>query len=92
MRAGIDTEVIKPSKRFTLHGLKRRGVTDTKGSRRRKPRASGHQTEEMVALYDHDVSVVKPATQNFKEESGAPYRTYNQLIKRMGKATEETNS
>ena len=40
--------VITPEQRFTLHGLKHRGVTDTKGSRRRKQIASGHQTEAMV--------------------------------------------
>jgi len=62
MRAAIEAEVIKPGQRFTLHGLKHRGATDTKGSRKRKQRASGHQTEEMVALYDHDVPVVQPAT------------------------------
>jgi site-specific recombinase XerD len=39
MRAAIEAEVIKPSQRFTLHGLKHRGVTDTKGSRRSKQRA-----------------------------------------------------
>jgi hypothetical protein len=61
MRAAVDSEVITQEQRFTLHGLKHRGVTDTKGSRRRKQRASGHQTEAMVRLYDHDVPVVAPA-------------------------------
>jgi hypothetical protein len=61
MRAAVDSEVITQEQRFTLHGLKHRGVTDTKGSRRRKQLASGHQTEAMVRLYDHDVPVVAPA-------------------------------
>ena len=47
--------------RFTLHGLKHRGVTDTKGSRKRKQKASGHKSEGMVDLYDHEVPVVEPA-------------------------------
>ena len=61
MRAAVESGVITPEQRFTLHGLKHRGVTDTKGSRRRKQLASGHQTEAMVRLYDHDVPVVAPA-------------------------------
>jgi integrase len=61
MRAAVESGVITPAQRFTLHGLKHRGVTDTKGSRRRKQLASGHRTEAMVRLYDHDVPVVAPA-------------------------------
>jgi integrase len=61
MLAALKAGVITPEQRFTLHGLKHRGVTDTKGSRRRKQVASGHQTEAMVRLYDHDVPVVSPA-------------------------------
>jgi integrase len=62
MRAALAAGVIAPTDRFTLHGLKHRGVTDTKGSRRRKQLASGHQTEAMVMRYDHDVPVVSPAS------------------------------
>ena len=61
MRAAVESGVITQEERFTLHGLKHRGVTDTKGSRRRKQLASGHRTEAMVRLYDHDVPVVAPA-------------------------------
>ena len=61
MRAAVASGVIAAEQRFTLHGLKHRGVTDTKGSRRRKQLASGHRTEAMVRLYDHDVPVVAPA-------------------------------
>lgn len=61
MCAAIKAGVITASQRFTKHGLKHRGVTDTKGSRRRKQRASGHRTKQMVVLYDHDVPVVQPA-------------------------------
>jgi hypothetical protein len=62
MSAAVKARVITPEQRFTLHGLKHRGVTDTKGSRRHKQLASGHQTEAMVRLYDHDVPVVSPAS------------------------------
>lgn len=60
-RAAIEAEVIKPSERFTLHGLKHRDVTATKGSPAPQA-ASGHQTAEMVVPYDHDVPVVAPAS------------------------------
>ena len=62
MRLAVEKGVITPEQRFTLHGLKHRGVTDTQGSRRVKQIASGHQTEAMVQLYDHDVPVVAPAS------------------------------
>jgi integrase len=61
MRAAVESGVITAEQRFTLHGLKHRGVTDTTGSRRRKQLASGHRTEAMVRLYDHEVPVVAPA-------------------------------
>jgi hypothetical protein len=62
MRLAVEEGIITREQRFTLHGLKHRGVTDTSGSRRRKQIASGHQTEAMVQLYDHDVPVVLPAS------------------------------
>jgi hypothetical protein len=61
IHAAMDDGVIAREQRFTLHGLKHRGVTDTKGSRKRKQTASGHKSEAMVVLYDHDVPVVEPA-------------------------------
>lgn len=53
--------VITPDQRFTLHGLKHRGVTDTKGTKADKQDASGHRTRAMVDHYDHELPVVKPA-------------------------------
>jgi hypothetical protein len=48
--AGLDhrseTEVIAPEQRFTLHGLKHRGITDTKGKKAEKKEASGHKTDD----------------------------------------------
>ena len=59
--AAIDAEVIAREQRFTLHGLKHRGITDTKGKKAEKKEASGHKTDAMLDLYDHEVAVVEPA-------------------------------
>lgn len=45
---------------FTFHDLKRKGVTDTKGSNQDKLEASGHRSEQMLKTYDKEVRVVKP--------------------------------
>jgi hypothetical protein len=44
-----------------LHGLKHRGITDTVGRRAEKKAASGHKSDAMLDLYDHEVAVVEPA-------------------------------
>lgn len=41
--------------------LKHRGVTDTKGNRGDKQQASGHKTEQMLDVYDHEVPLVDAA-------------------------------
>ena len=53
--------MIAREQRFTLHGLKHRGITDTKGKKAEKKEASGHKTDAMLDLYDHEVAVVEPA-------------------------------
>lgn len=58
----VEEGIITLEQRFTLHGLKHRGVADTPGSRRRKQIASGHETEAMVQLCDHEVPLVAPAS------------------------------
>ena len=60
--AAIEAAVITREQRFTLHGLKHRGITDTKGKKAEKKEASGHKTDPMLDLYDHEVAVVEPAT------------------------------
>lgn len=50
--------VITPAERFTLHGLKHRGITDTKGD---KQQGSGHVDPRMLKLYDHEVPLVDQA-------------------------------
>lgn len=61
MTAAIEAEIIAPQERFGLHGLKHRGVTDTPGTKADKKLASGHKSDAMVDLYDHEVPVVNPA-------------------------------
>lgn len=61
IRMAMADGVIEPNQRFSLHGLKHRGVTDTKGNKADKMEASGHKDAKMVALYDHSVATVKPA-------------------------------
>jgi integrase len=57
----IAVGVITEEQRFSMHGLKHRGVTDTPGNRADKQQASGHTTEAMVHRYDHELPRVQPA-------------------------------
>jgi hypothetical protein len=61
IRLAISNGVIEPAQRFSLHGLKHRGVTDTKGTRADRREASGHKTESAFGVYDHAVPLVEPA-------------------------------
>ena len=54
--------MITREQRFTLHGLKHRGITDTKGKKADKKEASGHKSEAMLDLYDYEVAIVEPAS------------------------------
>lgn len=58
MRNAISERLISQEQRFALHGLKHRGVTDTKGD---KKLASGHRTDAMLSLYDHSIPKVDPS-------------------------------
>ncbi|HEY4529337.1 MAG TPA: integrase [Luteimonas sp.] len=53
--------VLSEHQRFGAHDLKRRGITDTPGTRGEKQLASGHATEGMLDVYDYSVPVVQPA-------------------------------
>jgi len=57
MRNAVETALISTEQRFALHGLKHRGVTDTKGD---KKAASGHKTDAMVHVYDHYLPTIDP--------------------------------
>jgi hypothetical protein len=61
MEAAIEAGVIDADSRFGLHGLKHRGITDTPGRKADKKAASGHRTDAMLALYDHELQVVDAA-------------------------------
>lgn len=57
----IEDGVMTEQNRFGPHDLKRRGITDTPGTRGEKQLASGHVNESMLDVYDFSLPVVKPA-------------------------------
>lgn len=63
MRNAIEAGVITAEQRFGLHDLKRRGITDTPGTRADKQQASGHRDESMLDIYDLSVPTVAPSAQ-----------------------------
>ena len=60
IKMAIVAEVITEAERFSLHGLKHRGVTDTEGTRAQKKDASGHKSDAAFNVYDHELQTVKP--------------------------------
>jgi hypothetical protein len=58
MKMAIAEGVITDAQRFGPHDLKRKGITDTKGTRGEKQQASGHKAQQMLDVYDFDVPVV----------------------------------
>ncbi|MGW8277037.1 site-specific integrase [Xanthomonas axonopodis] len=52
--------IITKQERFSLHGLKHRGITDTVGNRGDKQDAAGHVTPATTGRYDHALPVLKP--------------------------------
>jgi hypothetical protein len=60
IRMAIRDGVITEEQRFSLHGLKHRGVTDTEGNISDKQDAAGHVERKMTQRYAHDLPVVKP--------------------------------
>lgn len=61
IKLAITENVITAEQRFSLHSLKRRGVTDTAGTRADRKEASGHKSESMMDVYDFSVPLVNPA-------------------------------
>lgn len=61
MAAALAAGLITEEERFGLHGLKHRGITDTKGTKADKQLASGHKSMQMVNRYDHERPIVDPA-------------------------------
>lgn len=73
IKAAIADGVITPDQRFTMHGLKHRGVSDTAGTRAERKDASGHRTDAAFDVYDHTLQVVRPAGEPAVEHSaGVP--------------------
>lgn len=63
MTLALREKVITSEQRFTLHGIKHRGITDS-----RDKTAGGHRSESMRQRYDHEIPLVEPAI--FPEFSG----------------------
>ncbi len=61
MAAAVDAGILAEAQVFGAHDLKRRGITDTAGTRGEKQLASGHRQEAMLDVYDYSVPIVKPA-------------------------------
>lgn len=59
--SAIEKGVIREEDRFTFHGLKHRGITDTPGTRADKQDAGGHQDIRTTAIYDHELRIVPAA-------------------------------
>ena len=55
MHAAMKAGVITREERFSLHGLKHLGITDSHDKR-----AGGHRTEAMRQRYDHEIPIVSP--------------------------------
>ncbi|MCM2131429.1 site-specific integrase [Larsenimonas rhizosphaerae] len=58
IKLAIEEGVIPRELRFGLHDLKRRGITDTTGTRHDKQDASGHRSAAMLDVYDLSVPLV----------------------------------
>ena len=61
VQRAIEEGVLSEHQRFGAHDLKRRGITDTAGTRGEKQLASGHANERMLDVYDQSVPVVPAA-------------------------------
>ncbi|AGZ37605.1 MAG: site-specific integrase [Pseudomonas sp.] len=61
MAKAIEAGVLLEEQRYGLHDLKRRGITDTPGTRADKQQASGHRNESMLDIYDLGLPLVNPS-------------------------------
>ncbi|NNA99321.1 site-specific integrase [Pseudomonas gessardii] len=57
----IDKGILTEEQRFGMHDFKRKGITDTVGTRADKQQASGHKDESMMDVYDLSVPTVNPS-------------------------------
>lgn len=58
MLTAIEEGVLTRDQRFGPHDLKRKGITDTKGTRDVKQQASDHKSRQMLDVYDLEVPIV----------------------------------
>lgn len=56
-----ENPIITADQRFSLHDLKRKGITDTEGTRADKQDAAGHRSQRMMDVYDKSIPAVKPS-------------------------------
>lgn len=61
MDAAVAAKVITDDERFTMHGLKHRGITDTRGGRHAKNEGAGHKSLQQTDHYNHELIVVEAA-------------------------------
>lgn len=57
----IEKGVLTEAQRFGMHDFKRKGITDTIGTRADKQQASGHRDESMMDVYDLSLPIVSPS-------------------------------
>lgn len=55
IKTAIKDGVITPEQRFSPHGFKHRGITDTDGNIADKQEGAGHQNQAMTHRYNHDM-------------------------------------
>ncbi|WP_206409595.1 hypothetical protein [Lysobacter enzymogenes] len=60
IRLAINEGAITEAQRFSPHDLKRKGVTDTRGTKATKQDAAG-LSEGMMKVYDNSVPLVEPS-------------------------------
>lgn len=63
IKAAIEAGKIPADARFSLHSLKRRGITKTQGTWADKKAGGGHLSDSMQAVYDFSVPTVDPTEQ-----------------------------
>lgn len=68
MELCIAEGIIEEDQKFGLHDMKRRGTTDTKGTKQDKLDATGLSSLQILKVYDHSVSLV-PSTSDSREKT-----------------------
>lgn len=63
IKMAMEEGIMTAEQRFGLHDFKRKGITDTKGTRADKQQASGHKEESMMDVYDLSVPTVRPSAE-----------------------------